>query len=62
MLCQNCDGTMLASTSPFLKKVNGEKKYFITYVCELCGYMEDKEAKVIGRERKEEFKKRTEFV
>jgi len=45
---------MLASTFPFLKKDNGEKNFYITYVCESCGFEEDYKANTQKRNRKED--------
>jgi len=57
LLCPECEGTMLASTSPFLKKDNGEKMFYITYVCESCGFEEDYKANTQKRNRKEDIPK-----
>jgi predicted nucleic-acid-binding Zn-ribbon protein len=52
MLCPECEGNMLISSSPFTKKVEGEKKQFVTYICESCGFTEDYTAKSIKRNKK----------
>jgi uncharacterized Zn finger protein len=45
MLCPECNGAMDVEGEPFLKKVNGEKKFFITYICNECGYVLDEPVK-----------------
>ena len=51
MLCPQCDGVMEASSNPFDKKVNGEKKTMITYVCFSCGFTDDYPAKKIKSDK-----------
>ena len=47
MLCPECEGTLIASTEPFIMKKDGEKKHYITYICDLCGFTDDYPAKLL---------------
>jgi uncharacterized protein YlaI len=52
MLCPECNGTMKVEGEPFLKKVNGEKKFFITYVCQDCGNIVDEPTKLSKHDKR----------
>jgi DNA-directed RNA polymerase subunit RPC12/RpoP len=54
MNCPECNGNMILEPTPFQKKVNGERKFFVSYVCENCGAIVDELADS-GKKKKVRF-------
>jgi hypothetical protein len=45
---------MILDPTPFEKKVNGERRFFVSYVCENCGEIADEFADS-GKKKKNRF-------